>query len=316
MNRRQMYPNNIVLLYIFIFLTYCIRCTNGQFTLFQCLEKSHVPRAENELTFTFVSDKDIPISSKLKVTGLVGTLTADNPSISLGSDSSPVFGTTAKWTKVTGEVEVTLAEKWGKGTPYRFMITLKNGPNKSAGVTPTVELLSDGTSSRTSQDKVLVVNAAFKRLTVFSTPTGDTKTKIDFTFEPTSNIQKEKTLIIKKLAGSKTADGPLQITNTCAKNFEDEKGQWIKEAGTLTLKISTEAGLSSDKECPISITLDLGEGAGTVKPTIQIGEDGTAQQFIGEVNLEKTETPASSSGPSGPAKVVTTAAPSSGPSGA
>ena len=204
----------------------------------------------------------------------------------------------------------------GRGTPYRFMITLKNGPNKSAGVTPTVELLSDGTSSRTSQDKVLVVNAAFKRLTVFSTPTGDTKTKIDFTFEPTSNIQKEKTLIIKKLAGSKTPDGPLQITNTCAKNFEDEKGQWIKEAGTLTLKISTEAGLSSDKECPISITLDLGEGAGTVKPTIQIGEDGTAQQFIGEVNLEKTETPASSSGPSGPAKVVTTAAPSSGPSGA
>ena len=121
--------------------TFVILATFDTATL---LNTSNLPNNSNTFTFTVQPSTAISAGSSITLSGLTGSATADNGSLSLGGAGAVIFGSAGSWTQSTGTLVLTVdsGQTLPTGSDTVVTFTLTN-PASGSGVT-SVNLSSTG----------------------------------------------------------------------------------------------------------------------------------------------------------------------------
>ena len=116
----------------------------GTFDTATLLNGSNLPSNTNTLTFTVQPSASISAGSSITLSGLTGSATADNVSLSLGGAGAVIFGSAGSWTQSTGTLVLTVdsGQTLPTGSDTVVSFTLTN-PASGSGVT-SVNLSSTG----------------------------------------------------------------------------------------------------------------------------------------------------------------------------
>jgi len=128
---------------------------------------------DNTLTFTVNPSASISAGATLTITGLTGSQTADNASLTVGGAGAAIFGSSADWTQSSGTLVLTVAggQSVPTGSNTVITFTLTNPASASAGVTG-ITLASSGFI--TADISGTFLNA----ITLFNVTTRDTEANI------------------------------------------------------------------------------------------------------------------------------------------
>ena len=105
---------------------------------------TNLPSASNILTFTVQPDSDISAGSSITLSGLTGSATSDNGSLTISGADATTFGSAGSWTQSTGTLVLTVdsGQTLLTGSDTVVTFTLTNSAS-SSGVT-SVNLSSTG----------------------------------------------------------------------------------------------------------------------------------------------------------------------------
>jgi hypothetical protein len=105
---------------------------------------TNLASGSNIFTFTVQPSASISAGSSITLSGLTGSATADNVSLSLGGANASIFGSTGNWTQLTGTLVLTVdsGQTLSTGSDTVVTFTLTN-PASGNGVT-SVNLSSTG----------------------------------------------------------------------------------------------------------------------------------------------------------------------------
>ena len=100
---------------------------------------------DNTLTFTVNPSASISAGATLTITGLTGSQTSDNASLTVGGAGAAIFGSSADWTQSSGTLVLTVAggQSVPTGSDTVITFTLTNPATANAGVTG-ITLASSG----------------------------------------------------------------------------------------------------------------------------------------------------------------------------
>ena len=96
--------------------------------------------ADEEITFTVQPSVEIAAGGTLTLTGMQGTQTADNASLTVGGAGAAIFGSSGSWTQSTGTLVLTVAggQSLPTGSDTVITFTLTNSASIQSGKTVSV----------------------------------------------------------------------------------------------------------------------------------------------------------------------------------
>jgi len=108
----------------------------GTFETATLYNGSTVVGAINPITFTVQPSRDISAGGTLTITGLTGSQTADNGSLTLSGAGASVFGSAGSWTQSTGTLVLTVdtGQTLSTGSDTVITFNLTNPATVSSGV--------------------------------------------------------------------------------------------------------------------------------------------------------------------------------------
>jgi hypothetical protein len=136
--------------------------------------------AINPITFTVQPSRDISAGGTLTITGLTGSQTADNGSLTLSGAGASVFGSAGSWTQSTGTLVLTVdtGQTLSTGSDTVITFNLTNPATVSSGVSGVTLSSSGFTQTSISGTFLSAVNS-------FNITTRDTESNI-FATTPTN----------------------------------------------------------------------------------------------------------------------------------
>ena len=116
----------------------------AEFLTTSLTDSSNLANSSNIFTLTVQPDTAISAGSSITLSGLTGSATSDNGSLSLGGANASIFGSTGSWTQSTGTLVLTVAsgQTLATGSDTVVTFTLTN-PSTGSGVN-SVNLSSTG----------------------------------------------------------------------------------------------------------------------------------------------------------------------------
>jgi hypothetical protein len=116
----------------------------SEFLTTSLTDSTNLANNSNTFTLTVQPDTDLSAGSSITLSGLTGSATADNGSLSLGGAGAVIFGSAGSWTKSTGTLVLTVdsGQTLSTGSDTVVTFTLTN-PASGSGVT-SVNLSSTG----------------------------------------------------------------------------------------------------------------------------------------------------------------------------
>ena len=116
----------------------------AEFQTANVVNGSNLASGSNTITLTVEPSVAISAGSSITLSGLTGSATSDNGSLSLGGANASIFGSTGSWTQLTGTLVLTVAsgQTLPTGSDKVITFTLTN-PSSGSGVI-SVNLSSTG----------------------------------------------------------------------------------------------------------------------------------------------------------------------------
>jgi hypothetical protein len=223
---------------------------------------SSLQGADNAATLSFETDAQLSAGHQIRVTGLVGTQTPDDPampltSVASGSDGCAArFGSRGAWTQQTGTLTLTLALALGAGQLCELRFTVRNSATSLAAARPTL-----------STSPALVPEAAlappdgaaagfaigWQTRRVSETPSAGgappagagapTTRTLTATLQPSVDLGPGSVVRVGGLAGvALPDDGALSVRTTSARCAAvlGSTAAWAQSTGTVTLTVRDE----------------------------------------------------------------------------
>ena len=108
----------------------------AEFLTTSLTDSSNLANSSNIFTLTVQPDTAISAGSSITLSGLTGSATSDNGSLSLGGANASIFGSAGSWTQSTGTLVLTVAsgQTLATGSDTVITFTLTN-PASGSGVT-------------------------------------------------------------------------------------------------------------------------------------------------------------------------------------
>lgn len=108
----------------------------AEFLTTSLTDSTNLANSSNIFTLTVQPDTAISAGSSITLSGLTGSATSDNGSLSLGGANASIFGSTGSWTQSTGTLVLTVAsgQTLATGSDTVITFTLTN-PASGSGVT-------------------------------------------------------------------------------------------------------------------------------------------------------------------------------------
>ena len=106
---------------------------------------------DEEITFTVQPSVEIAAGGTLTLTGMQGTQTADNASLTVGGAGAAIFGSSGSWTQSTGTLVLTVAggQSLPTGSDTVITFTLTNSASVQSGKTVSVSSSTFTTANAT-----------------------------------------------------------------------------------------------------------------------------------------------------------------------
>lgn len=106
---------------------------------------------DEEITFTVQPSVEIAAGGTLTLTGMQGTQTADNASLTVGGAGAAIFGSSGSWTQSTGTLVLTVAggQSLPTGSNTVITFTLTNSASVQSGKTVSVSSSTFATANAT-----------------------------------------------------------------------------------------------------------------------------------------------------------------------
>ena len=106
---------------------------------------------DEEITFTVQPSVEIAAGGTLTLTGMQGTQTADNASLTVGGAGAAIFGSSGSWTQSTGTLVLTVAggQSLPTGSNTVITFTLTNSASVQSGKTVSVSSSTFTTANAT-----------------------------------------------------------------------------------------------------------------------------------------------------------------------
>jgi hypothetical protein len=233
--------------------------------------------ATNTITITLRTRTSLLPGTWVTISGLTGSVVPDSTSISVTTIKSPSpssshFQGQGSWTRIDGVMRLYVQESTQPREDYVLSFSLRNP--YVGQVSPEPMFISSGGTvtidarplSKSSDNAAPLLVAGFSKKLVYQNEEDAVAYAVNNTqgllparpititvlFSTTSSLLTNSRVKLGNLLGSSsesTADMPV----TCADDYISASGQWVRETGTLSLRIIKDTIANVDYTCMVSL---------------------------------------------------------------
>ena len=256
-------------------------------------QSTPVSGATNTLTVTLTANYHLKAGSTVTISGLMGSQTADNGSLTVASTFG-LLGTAGAWTQGPGQLVLTAASTGtiaGTACEVKFDLTNTASDQTSPAVSA-VATIKDGSSSTVGSithaamaklgtplygvangaNPLEVLVPSFDILSIEqSTPVSGATNTLTVTLTANYDLEVGSTVTISGLTGSQTADVSLNVTLTSG--LLGTAGAWTKTTSTGQLVLTAAStGTIAGTACEVTFALQ-NTATDQASPTVSVAAD-------------------------------------------